>query len=579
MPDIRIVMENSLAMDAADPDNLRGAAVELAVRRLGETTRAGFWSYDEHTAQVVAHGAVDAMWKQVASIHARNLAPNRSQSDLPGALAHATWDIDQVDRGTTHLLLLSTGRIATGVTQAEHDMLRQRLLADWAAKLRRSRIVVHTVAFGTGADQDLLRQLAQISGGLYTVAEDRAALQAFVLDVLSLPQSELRAIVDTAGRFQVAPGSQVLNLLWLTSTPDAPMDPHLITPDGQTLTRASALASGRWLLAQDFEMLRIDRPQPGWWQLRGVPADRVDIIGEVEIRVSGLDGALIPNEDSHGFIQLFSQGEPIQDEGFLSLIDVRAWLHMDDDRLPLPVEKQSGGYGAYFVNLKDGHHRLEVQVAAPTFRHQLEVPFVVANPLRVEIKQASGTPAQAWLQFNHAEVDYATVKAAAKVRVPPGTAKLSPAQKHPGGLWQIPLNANLGVVELSFSVAGNLLNKKGFIIRTKPQTVQLPLADGALVMRFDSNGKVLRDLSAEIAMSEAAHEAATPATSTDSGAGPEVIASVQPTAPEPPPAVLIPLWFVGVISVVNLALGAVLWWLFKPTPLPFAPGQMTSEAA
>ena len=328
-------------------------------------------------------------------------------------------------------------------------------------------------------------------------------------------------------------------------------------------------------------MLRLSTPQPGWWQLRGVPADRVDVVGAVEVRVTGLDGTIIPDEETHGVVELFSQGERITDQGFLSLLEVRAWLHMAGERLPLPVEVDNATYRAYFVNLKDGHHRLEVQVAAPTFRHHREVPFVVANPLRVEFRQAADGPAEAWLQFNHAQVDYATIKAAGKIRIPPGKARLVPAEKQPGGLWRIPLEARNGVLEHSFSFAGNLLNKKGFYVKTKPQTIQLPLTRGPVVLRFDAAGRRLQDLSPQAQVAEAALQTAhafekAPEIPTDATSAPPVpVAAV----PEVAPPRLIPLWFVGVISVLNLLLGGVIWWLFRPLPLPFDPSDLVPEAA
>ena len=34
------------------------------------------------------------------------------------------------------------------------------------------------------------------------------------------------------------------------------------------------------------------------------------------------------------------------------------------------------------------------------------------------------------------------------------------------------------------------------------------------------------------------------------------------------PIATLPLWFVGVVTLINLLLGVVVWWLLRPSPLP-----------
>ena len=124
----------------------------------------------------------------------------------------------------------------------------------------------------------------------------------------------------------------------------------------------------------------------------------------------------------------------------------------------------------------------------------------------------------------------------------------------PGGIWRIPLDKWEGIVEVAFSVSGNYLDGKGVFVKTKPHALQLPLPDGAPVtLRY-----------------EAPLEQTLPSTQPvieDTPAEPAAVETAEPAAEVP----LIPIWFVALISVLNLLLAAFVWWMFKPARLDIAP--------
>ncbi len=572
--DLRMVVETSAAMGTADPQNLRGQGLELLIRGRPDASQAGLWSYSRHTTQVARYESVSALWRQVASIHAGSLRPGSSQADLPGALQAATWDFNSAGRGRVHLVLLATGGINLGGTDEKNQLARRDLLAAWGADLARQRITLHAIGFSAdGADADLLKQLAELSGGLYRPVSDAASLNAAVLDIQNMVMTAPQARVDEAGRFQIAPGAERFTVLWFLDDA-ADEAPELEQPGGARIGRLTPLPGGRWLRAQQFEVATIEAPQPGWWRVVGPTPDRVQVYGEIGVQVDGLDSPLVPSEDSSVHITLYDNGRQIRDPAFLGLLDVRAWAIVDGERMPLPIDPTDGGFEAFFVNLHDGAHQFEVDVIAPTFSRVVSKPFVVSNPLRVEIREHADGGAAAWLHFSHPEVDYATVRTAALVRKPPQIATLIPGVRMPAGIWQIPLEDREGIVEIAFSIAGNYLDGKGVYVKTKPHALQLPLAPGSdVTLRYDAQGKLLSVPERPPAVAEAsvpAPDAAAVQTQAATGSAAEVTPEVTPVPPETPPAPLIPLWFVGVISLLNLALAGFVWWLFKPAPLELA---------
>ncbi len=563
--DLRMVVETSAAMAAADPENLRADGLDMLIRGLPDGARAGIWSFSRNVRQVARYETVGPLWRQVASIHAGNLQAGSKRIELSAALAAATWDMQQTDRGPVHLVLLATGSMSLGDAAADDARARRDLLAEWAAGLKRNRVVVHSLAFPDG-DGDLMKQLADLSGGVHRRVTDVGSLQAAIVDVQRSAMMSPEARLQADGRFQVAPGADRFTVLW-TASEEGVEEPELVQPDGATLSRLTPLPRGRWLRAQQFEIVTIDAPQPGWWQVVGPKPERIQVIGEIGVEVEGLDSPVVPSEDSSVRIRLYDNGELIRDRAFLDLLDIRAWAVVDGERMPLPLDVLDDGYEAFFVNLRDGAHQFEIDVVGPTFARVVTRPFVVSNPLRVEIREDHNGAVGAWLHFTHAEVDYATVRTAGLVRKPPQIATLQPGTRMPGGIWRIPLDKWDGIVEVAFSVSGNYLDGKGVFVKTKPHALQLPLPDGMPVtLRYDAAGAMLNIPEPEPAAVEAPVAESLPASQTAAMNTPveQTPAATEAAAPQVP---LIPIWFVALISVLNLLLAGFVWWMFKPTPL------------
>ena len=148
----------------------------------------------------------------------------------------------------------------------------------------------------------------------------------------------------------------------------------------------------------------------------------------------------------------------------------------------------------------------------------------------------------------------------------------------PAGLWRIPLTFNEGIVQVAFTAAGNYLNGKGIYLKTKPHAINLPLAEGQkLVLRYDASGKLIdqpqlprRNLQDIVVGETGPHSGPSSATNTASQM-PDGSTTAVLAKPEEPELPLIPVWFVALISLMNLLIIAGIWWFNRPPPLPFEP--------
>jgi hypothetical protein len=553
-----VIVDVSKHAGVTDDGALRGRILERLLRAMPGETTAGVWTYARYVNLLVRHEPADELWKQIAAIHARNLAAAGEAADFGKALRAATWDLGEQSSSRRHVILVTSGVLSVpGATDAEAE---QALLNGWVAALAQSNITVHVLKLGANEPSDVLRQIADVSGGLRASVADGDAADRVTLDLIDLIALRGQALVDEAGRFQVEPGTTEVTALWMNPDTDA----KLVQPDGKALDGMTPIADGRWLIGRDFVMASIRDPQVGWWQVQGMAPDRIGVFADLAVRVDGTAGGVVPTDESAATISLFSRGQLVDDLEFLDLLDVRAWVLKSGDRVPLPIERKQFAFAAFFVNLEDGPQHLEVQVTGPTFQRRVRVPFVVHNPLQVEIARAPEGGHTAWIQFSHAMVDYGSVRVSAKVRKAPQPAQIVPALKSPAGLWKASIDWSEGILEATFSISGNYLNKEGFFLKTKPINVSLPAANEApLVFTFDAEGNHTQAATAPVEDTPVASSMPAP-----SASAPEPMGTVAPTSEPTEEGPLIPIWFAGLIALLNLAVAAFVWWIFKPKPLP-----------
>ncbi len=118
-PDLRLLIDISGSMKAADPDNLRAPALELMVRLLPEGAKAGVWLFGEDVQLLVPHRVVDAQCKAQALAAISEIDNSGLRTNIPAALAAATYDFDRLDPSyRTSIVLLTDGKVDVADTKA-----------------------------------------------------------------------------------------------------------------------------------------------------------------------------------------------------------------------------------------------------------------------------------------------------------------------------------------------------------------------------------------------------------------------------------------------------------------------------
>lgn len=565
IPDVRILFEVSNAMQSADPGQVRAEAASMLVRMLPDDGRGGIWVYGDHVSSLVDHGRTDVFWKRLATVQSRELVSQGETVDLGAALLTAAWDADEESNLQRHIIIIGSGRYQSGDAAADVTK-RDQLLNDTANKFAAAGIHVHSVVLPGVGDSGVLRPLAERTGGLYIKVRNVAELgKAFetLLDRTAMPP--LLSVKD--GAFLVEPGLAEITM-WRSGDE---ADLELVDPAGVLHTRASPGESVHWHDARGYDVVTIVDPEPGRWHFKGESSARVFAVGDLALKVAEVPATLFPGFANHIDFMLFAGAEAVTDPSFLSMTRADAELVGEGASLPLFVESLPDG--VFRIRLTDevdgGSWKLNISLTGPTFAREVSIPFVLANPVEVSVRQ-DGKNLVAFAEFADASVDYGSLKATVHVRKPPSVRQSFPATPFPGGLWQIVVPDSEGELEMALSFYGRYQNQTPFELHTEALQVVSPLA-AEQFFRFDAKGRALK--SRLPASTTDVHETSdTPdlkpleATASESPGGGEHAAVGTTVSSEPEPA--LPIWFVAAASVLNLLVAVGLGWFLSRRQLP-----------
>ncbi len=553
--DVRLVVDVSAATSAHDTGNLRSEALGLLLRLLPEDGRAGVWVYADSADVLVKHGRSDALWRETAVIRTRTLPEGGRYANLLEALDRASWDRSAAAADPVHVVVLSGAGLEVAGDPAANAATERRLLWDLLPELRRAGYQVHTLALPDAADPPLLEQLAAGTGG-YHGRIDAELPERFVG---LLGRMTRVSGVETAedGGFRVHAGITDFTVLRFGGTDH---DVVLVDPAGNRYRRTTAQRRVRWHLDDGYELVSVARPAPGQWRFEGPVRDvRVLAYGDLAAEFLDLPGMVFPGDLRSFELQVTSAGEPVTDRDFLRLLDLAARLHGPEGEVPLVVEPadQPGRFRVHLVGLwASGDYRLETRLRGPTFAHRQTVPFVLKNPLRMEVRPAADGFV-AWVEVAAPDLDYRSLRLAALVKRPPGAARPFVLERLPSGLWKLPVKGGRGLVEITLDIRGKYLSGKEFVMHGSPFKVTLPVTD-VLQQHLDLQGRPVLRLEA----ATVAGPGVVPAAPPQPRAQPRSAAVAKPVpATEAGDELRFPVWLAVMVALVNLAIGLSAWLL------------------
>ncbi len=419
--DLRVLIDTSSRFAELDPGGNRAEALRLLAGLMPDGAAGGAWTYGRYVEQIAPPGRVDAAWRERMLAGAERIHANAGLADLEHALERslAGW---RAPTGATRrvLLLISASGVQPAGDEQKHAASRQRV-ADNILDAHAAGVELHAVAIGARADRGLFERLARATGGSALYLHDTRDLPARILDLYArAARPNQLALVD--GAFTVDSHVDALTLVLLR--PAGSKAPLLIPPDSPVLSAAKPRGA-RWQASRDFEVVELERPPAGDWQIVGEIAgdSRLFMTGKLELRAGVAPPHAWPGEPLEIAAELFRGGTRIRRNAILRFVEFAVTITARDaetTRLPLHHTEVRADKGRYLLTLDEplaeGRHRLLVEARGSGFHRLQELDAEIAWPVEIRI-EAAVLPGQYDLRLRAREAQLRADGLAADVEV------------------------------------------------------------------------------------------------------------------------------------------------------------------
>lgn len=371
MPDgkaIIAVLDSSGSMRRTDPDDLRMVALEMLLDSLHEQTTFGlveFASAPRVIAPFQMLGAHDGPERERLGELLAQLSIG-GQTDIRGGMETALEMAKQAEV-TPILILMSDGEDNVTQWTGEADFIPED-------------VKVHSIAFSEEADPEALLRVSASTGGIAEIARTPQDLQRILSHLLGeAAGDQVMLVAEGQLREGEAKGHQVMvesgqgvaefRVTW----PGSDIDLRLTAPDGAVHTSASAVQNGYGVERPTYDLIRMQNPQHGAWNVEVVGVDLAHEGEPYTLRVAGQQADLRTHWDTnmrvpevgHAYAFELLGGEVQWDHA-----EVRVWQpdgHQRTDEITL------GGVGALLggdsgqtiyrmVPGREGTHRVQIHV-------------------------------------------------------------------------------------------------------------------------------------------------------------------------------------------------------------------------
>ncbi len=396
-PELHVLIDVSGSMKHTDPKNLRRPALKLLGDLLPPQANIGIWFFGNRISPVLSPRLADDQAKAAVRGSANRIRSDEPYTDIPAALetASSQW-LPDTDR---NILLLSDGMVDISKDKEINERARERLLNDIVPALKKAHVRVHTIALSKDADAKLLSTIAAETGGIFVQADSADALQRAFLKIFeaAAPRDGLPLKDNT---FEVDKSVKELTILAFRDDDQKPT--QLKLPNGTLVTAALAnnLKGWRWDPTGGRDLVTIENPPPGQWQIIGAkdPDNRALIVTDLNLSVMRLPTRVYPGERIDGAISLTNHGDVIRKTDFTSAVQAKiADLNSEGKTMQsIALNDQGadpdvlGGDGYFSFDLKRdypaGVYSIVATAKSPTFERVWRQNFAMAPtaPIKLE---------------------------------------------------------------------------------------------------------------------------------------------------------------------------------------------------
>ncbi|MCG8314897.1 MAG: VWA domain-containing protein [Pseudomonadales bacterium] len=543
-PDMRVVIDISGSMKKTDPENLRIPASKLLLNLAQENTQFGVWTFGQYVNMLVPHKPVEPAWRENALNQVELINSVALYTNIGEALEKASLNQLEPDpEWDRTIVLLSDGMVDISKTPAVNQKEQERILSELVPRLKKAGFKIHSVALSEAADTDFLKQIALDTNGNFTLARTADDLMSVFVQASDQVNKPEQVPLD-GNQFKIDAAVQEFTALIFRKPGSSPT--LVYTPGGQTLSVRKKPNNVSWFSDSRYDLITVRNPQPGSWRVKADmdPDNRVTVVTDLSLMVSGLPENLIEGEKVTMTTHLSEKGAPVSDSNFLSLMDItfsqetskgeRFAGKLSHDKQGKPKIPEQGVYSAKLGRtLTEGEHLFEVFVDGKTFqRKRTQRVTVHRDVLNVDqgVGQVNGEEHKFLLvKPKAALIDPEQINLLAQIKGPSDEKVIQDAVINDEGQWQIdvPKFERAGIYDVLVKVSGVSANGLPFEIIQGPYEIDYTPVGLNALPDLDSMAEEFQEETLDIPeLDESIDE-------------PEVIEEPEETVAETPPELLI----------------------------------------
>lgn len=475
--DVRLVIDVSGSMKQNDPNNLRQPAVELLVRLLPETSKAGVWTFGRWVNMLTKHQVVDEIWRENAKLDAQKINSVGLYTNIGEALEKAAYDVDRSNnKYRTSILLLTDGMVDIDKDPAVNQKEWRRIVDEVLPKLKSAGVIVHTIALSDNADTDLLNKLSLNTDGIAAVAHTAEDLMQIFLKAFDAAAPMEQVPLSDDG-FVIDSSVEEFTALIFRGAESKPT--QIVGPDQEVITASTASKYVNWYKTKSYDLITVKQPLEGQWNVIADmdPGSRVTVVSNLNLRVRPLPNNVFEKQQESVSFALQEDGSIITRSEFLTIMDISASMMAGKDEFDLrEIWKQKietkvpPEDGMFNVDLpaftKAGIYQLSVVVDGKSFVREFNHQFTTRQPFGADISQIFNDGKLEYLltaRYYGGDVNIKKTKIVATIVAPDERNKIRPLNATETDTWQTSIRPELeGEYTAKIKIRGETLQGQGF---------------------------------------------------------------------------------------------------------------------
>jgi uncharacterized protein (TIGR03503 family) len=393
--DIRILIDVSDSMKINDPSDFRESALKMFNGLVAEGSKAGIWTIDRYVHMTVNWGTVNDVWRQVADAGASTIHSDGVYTNIESGLSRASLGWEEADADTRRsIILITDGSVNISQDVITNQVSRQNIISKNLQTLKKSGVVIHTIALSDHSDESLLKKLALDTGGSFQKAEFALDLQRVLFRTFE-KATQPDTIKLTENQFSIDKNVRRMTLLVFRQKHSAPT--LLYRPQGDPMS-ANNPGTSIWRSNPGYDLITIKNPLTGVWNIDAAADSDSRLMVETDLRlnVTGINSYMTPGQPLQINVELHNLENKVIETSLLEYVDfsiAHTGIDGTEKISRLDPDGETAGDGQYLFNiengLEEGVHGFVISADSQIFNRSRRFNIEVQWPVVVRVDPGS----------------------------------------------------------------------------------------------------------------------------------------------------------------------------------------------